>query len=213
MTKLAKAVIPIKRFSQGKTRLAERLGDEERARLSKAMFDRVLGVSLGCPQLQGAIVLTDDSSIACSARGSGAEVLEDPAHLSPAVPGAARLSALIDAAFAHLRAEGVGVALVLMGDLPRVEAADLSGLIAALADADVALAPDLRGVCTNALALRLNPASERFRTAFGGPNSFETHLQRARDLGLTVRVETNPRLGLDLDLPTDLDLLAGLNQD
>lgn len=206
MSALAKAVIPIKRFERGKSRLSERLSDAERAQLSKSMFDRVLGASLACPGLHGALVLTDDPDIAREVRSRGADVLEDP-------PGTARLSALIDAAFAHLRAQGVGVALVLMGDLPRATAEDLHGLLEALDGADIALAPDLRGVCTNALALRFGPASERFQTAFGGPDSLASHLQRARELGLRVRVEPNPRLGLDLDLPADLDLLARLNHD
>jgi 2-phospho-L-lactate guanylyltransferase (CobY/MobA/RfbA family) len=41
----------------------------------------------------------------------------------------------------------------------------------------------------------------------------EQHLRFARELGLRARVEENPRLGLDLDTPADLDLLAGLHQD
>jgi 2-phospho-L-lactate guanylyltransferase len=202
----AKAVIPIKRFERGKTRLGERLSDAARAELSRAMFERVLGASLACPQLSGAVVLTDAEDIARDVVGRGADVLVDPA-------GAPKLGALIDMAFAHLRAQGVGVALVLMGDLPRVEAGDLSALLAALDGADLALAPDLSGVCTNAMALRFGPAADRFKTAFGGPGSLELHARFARELGLRVRVEENPRLGLDLDTPADLDLLAGLHQD
>jgi 2-phospho-L-lactate guanylyltransferase (CobY/MobA/RfbA family) len=120
---------------------------------------------------------------------------------------------LIDAAFAHLRAQGVGVALVLMGDLPRVEPRDLSSLLAALETADLALAPDLSGACTNAMALRFGPAADRLKTAFGSPGSLELHARFARELGLRVHVEENPRLGLDLDTPADLDLLARLHQD
>lgn len=213
MSSIAKAVIPIKRFERGKTRLRERLSDLDRARLSQSMFERVLNASLACPQLDGALVLTDAVDIARDVRARGADVLVDPALAADAQLTAARLGALIDAAFSHLRAQGVGVALVLMGDLPRVEPSDLTALLAALDGADLALAPDLRGECTNALALRFGPAADRFRTAFGGPGSLELHANAARALGLRVRVETNPRLGLDLDTPADLDLLAGLHQD
>lgn len=204
---VAKAVIPIKRFERGKTRLGERLSDADRSQLSQAMFERVLAATLACPELHGALVLTDAPDIARAVRGRRADVLEDPDAGSP------RLGALIDAAFAYLRAQGVGVALVLMADLPRVEASDLTAMLAALDGADLALAPDLRGVCTNALALRLGPAGERFKTAFGGPQSLELHMRFARELGLRARIVENPRLALDLDTPADLDLLAGLHQD
>jgi 2-phospho-L-lactate guanylyltransferase len=218
----AHAVIPIKRFERGKTRLRERLSDVARAQLSQSMFERVLHASLACAELAGALVLTDAPEIARDVRALGADVLEDPYPGAARVlvednPNsaltAARLGTLVDAAFAHLRARGVGVALVLMADLPRVEPGDLTTLLAALDDADIALAPDLRGECTNALALRFGPAANRFRTAFGGPGSLELHAKSARELGLRVRVERNPRLGLDLDTPADLDLLAGLHQD
>jgi 2-phospho-L-lactate/phosphoenolpyruvate guanylyltransferase len=214
----AQAVIPIKRFERGKTRLRERLSDVARAELSQSMFERVLHASLACAELDGALVLTDAPEIARDVRARGADVLEDPETLlledtpSPSLT-AARLGTLIDLAFSHLRARGVGVALVLMADLPRVEPSDLTALLAALDGADLALAPDLRGECTNALALRFGPAANRFRTAFGGPGSLELHAKSARELGLRVRIEENPRLGLDLDVPADLDLLAGLHQD
>jgi len=213
MSTIAKAVIPIKRFERGKTRLSERLSDPERAQLSRSMFERVLNASLACPKLDGTLVLTDATAIARDVRTRGADVLEDPALAADTQLTAARLGVLIDTAFAHLRAQGVGVVLVLMGDLPRVEPGDLTALLAALDDADLALAPDLRGECTNALALRFGPAANHFRTAFGGPGSLELHTKTARELGLRVRVEKNPRLGLDLDTPADLDLLAGLHQD
>jgi 2-phospho-L-lactate/phosphoenolpyruvate guanylyltransferase len=205
--RVAKAVIPIKRFERGKTRLGERLSEATRAQLTRSMFERVLAASLACPELSGAVVLTDAPEIAHEVRSRGAEVLEDPDAGTP------RLGTLIDAAFAHLRAQGVAVALVLMADLPRVEPSDLSAMLGALDDCDLALAPDLRGVCTNALALRFGPAADGFRTAFGSPGSLELHIRFAQELGLRARIEENPRLGLDLDTPADLDLLAGLHQD
>jgi 2-phospho-L-lactate guanylyltransferase len=212
----AQAVIPIKRFERGKTRLRERLSNAARAQLSQSMFERVLDASLTCAELDGALVLTDAPEIARAVRERGANALEDRDLLlleaNPSLP-VARLGRLIDAAFAHLRGQGVRRALVLMADLPRVEPGDLIALLAALDDADIALAPDRRGECTNALALRFGPAANRFRTAFGGPGSLEQHAKSARDLGLRVRIENNPRLGLDLDTPADLDLLAGLHQD
>jgi 2-phospho-L-lactate guanylyltransferase len=213
MSRSAKAVIPIKAYERGKTRLRERLEDGPRAHLSREMFERVLEACLACAELTGALVLTDAPDIARAARERGADVLEDPPDAEPQLAGSPRLARLVDRALAHLRAEGVDVALVLMADLPQLSPADLSPLLAAVERCDVVLTPDLRGECTNALALRFGVAADRFRTAFGNPRSLRLHERAARELGLQVCVQENPRLALDLDVPADLDLLAGLHHD
>ena len=205
------ALIPIKRFDRGKTRLRERLDETARRALAHRMFERVLDVSLGCPRLAGTLVVTDAEDIATLARARGASVLADPADLATA-PERARLAQVVDAGLAQLRAQGASGALVLMADLPALEVRDLDALLDALDRADVVLAPDRRGRCTNALALRLPPASA-LRTAFGRPDSLAEHEAQARALGLRVMLEANPRLALDVDIPADLDLMDGLHQD
>jgi 2-phospho-L-lactate guanylyltransferase len=203
------ALIPIKRFDRGKTRLRERLGEEHRRELARRMFERVLETCLACPRLSGTLVLTDADEIAAYARAKGASVLADPIDFTA---GPARLAQVVDAGLAELRARAVPRALVLMADLPELEARDLDDMLDALETFEVVLAPDRRGRCTNALGLQLQ-AGAGLRTAFGGPDSLADHAAQAHGLGLRVSVRSNPRLALDVDVPADLDLVSGLHQD
>ena len=206
------AVIPIKRFDHSKTRLGELLGAAERGELARRMFEHVLAASLGCTALAGVLVVSDSAEIAQLARERGAQALADP----PAREGdvRARLAQVVDAALAHLRAQRAGAALVLMADLPLLRSSDLDQLLAALEHHDLVLAPDARGQCTNALALRLGAdAAVQFQSAFGSAQSLAEHEARARALGLSLWREPNPRLALDIDLPADLDALARSRED
>ena len=204
------AVIPIKRFDHGKTRLGELLGADDRGQLAQRMFEHVLAASLGCSALAGVVVVSDSPEIARLARERGAQALSDP-PLAADDPRA-RLAQVVDAALEHLRGQHAGAALVLMADLPLLRSSDLDPLLAALEHADLVLAADARGQCTNALALRLDRAVQ-FQNAFGSAQSLALHEARARALGLSLRREPNPRLALDIDLPADLDVLARSRED
>jgi len=204
------ALIPIKGFERGKSRLTPRLGASERSALARSMFDHVLGLCLSSPRLAGTLVATDSPEIARLASARGALALADPP--AAAEPRGARLALVIDAGLAALRERSAAAALVLMADLPRIGAADVAELLQTLEGCDVVLASDSRGRCTNALGLRLGEAT-RFPTAFGDADSLVVHEQRARALGLCVRRCSNPRLAQDLDLPADLDVLVRSGED
>ena len=70
----------------------------------------------------------------------------------------------------------------------------------------VVIAPDRRRRGTNALLL--SPA-DLIEYDFGG-NSFVRHCERARRAGARLEVVELPSLGLDLDLPEDLELVRKL---
>jgi 2-phospho-L-lactate guanylyltransferase len=60
--------------------------------------------------------------------------------------------------------------------------------------------PDRRHEGTNVIAV---PTGAGFEFTYG-PGSFARHLDRARCLGVPVRVVNAPRLAWDVDLPGDL---------
>jgi 2-phospho-L-lactate guanylyltransferase len=188
-------LIPMKRFSAAKSRLREQLPDAARMALALAMFERVLVAAKQSGAVSGCAVLTNGPDVALLARRAGAHVLYDAALEAPT------LGTLIDAALPELQALSADSALVLMADLPYLEARDLESMIDALATCDVALAPDARGRSTNALAVRL---PFELRTAFGDPDSFTVHTQRARQHGLRVASVQSQRLAHDVDTPDDL---------
>jgi 2-phospho-L-lactate guanylyltransferase len=189
------ALIPMKRFADAKSRLRDQLPDAARDALARAMFERVLGAARACSALSGIAVLTDGDEVEQLARRAGAHVLRDNALQKP------RLGALLDDALAQLPAFGAARAVVLMADLPYLEALDIACLVEALERCDMALVPDARGNCTNALAVRL-PLP--FATAFGHPQSYAVHTQSARDHGLRLARLQNARIAHDVDTHADL---------
>ncbi|WP_336971796.1 2-phospho-L-lactate guanylyltransferase [Sphingobium aromaticiconvertens] len=89
--------------------------------------------------------------------------------------------------------------LVIHADLPFLESADIEHLLARAEEAGSALAPDLHGRGTNAIALaKYQP---QFAFAFG-PESFARH---RRVLGRDVAIVNRVSLSRDLDTKADLD--------
>jgi 2-phospho-L-lactate guanylyltransferase len=70
----------------------------------------------------------------------------------------------------------------------------------------VVISPDRRLDGTNGLFI--NPAG---LIEYGyGPGSFQRHCQRCKDAGAKLVVVSSERIGLDLDLPEDLEMVGGL---
>jgi 2-phospho-L-lactate guanylyltransferase len=223
------ALVPARSFRTAKSRLAR----PDRAAIARALFEHVIGVLRATPGITGILVATDDAGsgvgagagdadagddvaaaagagdadagddVAAVARRHGAEILVD-------LPGAT-LAAIIDRGLAHLAASGVAAAVVVMADLPLLEARDVAKLRADLRDADLVLAPDRTQLGTNALAVCL-PASVPVRTQFGNPDSFARHLASAEVRGLSVAVLHSRGLAFDLDHAVDVDELLGLSE-
>lgn len=185
------AVLPVKRFCDGKTRLAGILDANARAALARALCQHVLSVLAGCPALGGTLVVTDGDEVAALARGQGADVL---------LVAAASLGDAVDLGLAEVARRGAGATLVLMADLPLVHAGEITALLERLGEADVVLAPDRRGQGTNALALTLPP---KLPLAFGQAGSFTRHVTASRDRHLRLEIQRSPGLGLDVDEPED----------
>ena len=201
------ALVPAKSFARAKSRLAGILGAVERAELARSMLEHVLTVLAGCPAIDGVLVVTDGDDVADLARARGAVAVRDAANpvMMGGTPKPPALGAIVDAALAELRARSAGTALVLMSDLPRLAASDVTGLVARLGELDVVAAPDLRAEGTNALALT---PPDRMRTAFGMRDSFDRHLLLAQAAGLRVGVHRSEGLAFDVDEPADLETLA-----
>jgi 2-phospho-L-lactate/phosphoenolpyruvate guanylyltransferase len=187
-------LVPVNDFTVAKSRLAGVLDDDARAKFARALCQHVLRVLCASPAVDGVLVLTPSAEVARLARARGAEVLRDP--------GSARapLGPLVDAALAHLEARGAEAALVLMSDLPRLAPSDIQGMAAALAHAELVVAPDRHQRGTNALGVRLRG---RGATCFGHEDSFTRHLAASA----RVQVFCSTSLGFDVDLPEDLALL------
>lgn len=193
------ALVPVKRFDHGKSRLGDALSPDARADLARSMFDRVVGQVLRdlviAGDLGGALVVTDGPDVAERAAAHGAQAM-----LAPGVGPGRKLGAIVDEGLAELASRGVRAAIVIMGDLPSLDPADVRALAALLDSHDVVLAPDAAGTGTNALAVHL-PAP--MPTRFCGGESLADHLADAREKGLRTALCERPGLGFDVDQPDD----------
>lgn len=201
------ALVPVKRFDRGKSRLGDALSAQEREGLARAMFDRVVGEVLAglvaTGDLAGVLVITDGEEVAERARGLGVSAM-----IAEGVRPGRKLGAIVDEGLAELRARGATAGLVIMGDLPSLEADDVRALAELLGAHDVGIAPDAAGTGTNALAVHL-PAP--MPTRFCGGESLADHLEDARRRGLRVAICERPGFGFDVDQPGDYERLRALD--
>ena len=189
--KPAWAIVPAKSFARGKSRLTPVLARDERVGFARELFEHVLAVARAST-LDGVLVATDGDDVAELAERMGTHVFRD-------VQGE-RLAALIDRALAYAAARGARTAVVLMADLPFLEARDIDALLTTLTSHDVVVVRDHRGPHTNALGLSPPTA---IRTCFGRPDSFAEHCAAARAAGLRTVVLDNDRIAFDVDGPAD----------
>jgi 2-phospho-L-lactate guanylyltransferase len=179
----ASVVVPIRAFSEGKSRLGE-LGPEERARLLRRMAERVVRAAGDLP----VAVVSSAPEVRAWAASLGLPMIDDPGSLD----GAAA------AGVAWAEAAGASRVVIAHADLP--QARDLTALARDGARPVVAAVPCHRDDGTPVLSL---PVGCGFRFAYG-PGSFRRHGAEARRLGLAFRVVRDPRLARDVDVSEDL---------
>lgn len=186
------AILPIKGFDEAKQRLREALGPAPRRALVEAMFADVLVALRRTTALGGILVVSGDTVAQRIAEGYGAEVIGDDqrGHNQAAARG-----------IAHAQRAGASRVLLVPGDCPMLDPAELTELITTPAPPrSVVIVPDRHGSGTNALLISPPGA---FGPAFG-PLSRGRHEQKAAAAGLEARTAPVPSLALDVDTPEDL---------
>jgi len=188
------AILPVKSFGAAKQRLAESLGTGSRLALAQAMFADVLASARRAPGIDLIAVVTSDRVAESAASGSRVLVIRED--------GESGHSAAATLGIRHALAEGYDRVLLIPGDTPLVQPAELAALLAGATG--VVVVPDRHGTGTNALLMAPPDAIE---PSFG-PGSFERHVAAAEAAGIPHRVEEIPGLVLDVDTPGDLAELS-----
>jgi 2-phospho-L-lactate guanylyltransferase len=186
------AILPIKSLDAAKQRLAAELDAAPRRALAEAMFSDVLVALRRAHRVDAVLVVSRDHNAQRIAGGYAAMVAEDQdhGHNAAATRGIARA--------VELGAERV---LLVPGDCPLLDAAELDRLIAVSAPArSVVIVPDRHGTGTNALLLT---PPDVLAPAFG-EGSHQRHLEHAAAAGIHARTAELPSLALDIDTPDDL---------
>jgi 2-phospho-L-lactate/phosphoenolpyruvate guanylyltransferase len=190
------AVLPIKRFDAAKQRLEPALPANARRELAASMAADVLEALGRAGGLDAVVVVSGEGVVLDMAAGAGFEPLRDDRDDGQ--------SAAAVLGLAHPRARDAQSALLVPGDCPALDPADVERLLAGAAPPpSVAVVPDRHGTGTNALLLTppgvMGPAF--------GPGSFNRHVEAAKAAGAVVHVERLASLALDVDTAADLDAL------
>jgi 2-phospho-L-lactate guanylyltransferase len=190
------AILPVKRFALAKQRLSSELSAEFRGDLAEAMVADVLDALAACETVEATLVVTNEGRVAALAASLGAESIPDPHESGQSAAAAIGLGRAV--------ADGFDRALLVPGDCPALDPAELDGLLGdQRTTKSVVIVPDRHGIGTNGLLL--TPPNALMPTF--GPGSCRRHRERAAAAGATCRVAQLPSLLLDVDTPRDLDAL------
>ncbi len=189
------ALIPVRDFATGKSRLAPALDAPARVRLGRWMLERVLSAVGAARGVSEIAVLSDSAEVLSLARARGAREL---------FRKSAGLNEDLEVGRAWARDEKADALLVIHGDLPFLTAEEVNAFLeeGPSPPREVRIARSGDGG-TNALLIR-PPGAIPFLFGCG---SFRRHLEAARHSGCDARVCESFGLARDIDSPADLELL------
>lgn len=195
-------ILPVKDAKEAKQRLSPLLSAGQRRELCQAMLEDVLAEVSRVRGVQGILVISNDPAIKQLEERFPVQTRLEPQDnafgLNGAVTDAAR----------YLAEQGADTVLVLHGDIPMMDSAELERVLAHHHSQGpgphITMTPDDEQDGTNVLL-----ASPPLAIAFAyGKNSFSRHCQLARERNLRVDVINSEALALDIDTPDDLARFA-----
>ena len=193
------AIVPVKPLRRSKSRLAGILSEDERADLSRTLFQHTLETLNTLKEVEEVLVISRDPQVLTIARNYGARTVREDGQ--PDLNIALKRATVIAQVYAT---RGV---LVLPADLPLISREDALVLVERASDPPVVvIAPDRHQRGTNALLI--SPAG-LIEYQFG-EDSFQRHCNLVKEAGVRLEVVNLPSLGLDLDLPEDLEIIRNL---
>jgi 2-phospho-L-lactate guanylyltransferase len=198
------AVVPIKRLSVAKQRLAAALGGA-REEFAYLLVCRTLDVLRKSALVEGVIVVSPDKRVAKAARDRGAVVIDD---------GEIPLNDACALGLGAAAGRGPSVSMLMPCDLAALTAASLTDAIHRYfklrdryGSGSIGLVRCKDGTGTNMIML---DSQLTFRPSFG-PNSFERHMQ---DCAGAARELFAPAVSFDIDSPGDIEaytrMVAGI---
>ena len=195
------AIVPVKPLRRGKSRLAGTLTEDERTALNQSLLERTIKVLSALKELDQILVVSRDPQALTIARNQGAKTVQED--------GQPHLNTALKRATVMAQVHSTRGVLVMPADLPLMTPDDVCALIdRAVKPPVVVIAPDRHGKGTNALLMV--PAGQ-IEYDFG-EGSFQRHCERAKQSGARLEIVELHSLGLDLDLPEDLEMIKAFEK-
>ena len=184
-------IIPMKPLSEGKTRLARHLTEDQRAELAAGMLRRVIAAIKGAA-IQFFWVVGGDDRVCRMTRNLDGIWFEELGR---------NLNDTVTKGFEKAYREGYS-ALYLPGDLPFIKPSDVISLLrSSERGTNITLAPARRDGGTNGIVV---PHGIPFRPELGH-RSFAKHLSQAASKEISVSISYSQGLAFDLDTIDDLE--------
>jgi 2-phospho-L-lactate guanylyltransferase len=195
------AIVPVKPFSQAKSRLKSVLTPSERAALGREFLIHTLHVLAQVPEIRRVLVISRDTAALTLAREHQARTVTES--------GTPDLNTALRRATEAVVGLGAHALLILPTDLPLLSAEAVQKMVAEPGmEPAVVIAPDRHHTGTNALFVRPPGLIEY---AFGH-DSFQLHRAWAERAGARVRVFQSTAIELDVDMPEDWTLCQAQRQ-
>ena len=195
------AIVPVKPFSQAKSRLKDVLTPVQRAGLGREFLIHTLQVLAQVHEIRRVLVISRDTAALTLAHKYQARTVTES--------GTPDLNTALRRATEAVVGLGAHALLILPTDLPLLSAEAVQQMVN---EPDmypaVVIAPDRRRTGTNALFVRPPGLIEY---AFGH-DSFQLHQAWAARAGARVRVFQSAAIELDVDVPEDLALCQAQRQ-
>jgi 2-phospho-L-lactate guanylyltransferase len=186
------AIVPLRSLHDGKRRLRGVLSSAERTALVKRLFLRAQQAIVQSEAVDLLCVVSPDPALLTWVAQVGALPLLQPGQGLNAGLEYARQTLLARQAWSSL--------LVVLPDLPMIEAADVAAVVRMGEAATIVVAPDRHGSGTNALLLQ--PADSL--PFYFGAQSLLRHMAAAQTRELAVRQYEASSMAFDLDTADDL---------
>ena len=193
-----RAVVPLKVIKKSKSRLSG-LRQEDRAKLTLAMFRNVLAALRNARGITDVTVVSGDRSVSRIAHRYGATFLWEGKRLG--------LNTALKLAISKLEQRADAAAMIIHADLPLLTSEDIDTFVTRSQDCQIAIVPCKNGTGTNALLLRPpNAIPPKF-----GKGSYKTHLSLAKETGFRWKVLRIRGIQFDIDDQRDVQQLMHHN--
>lgn len=191
------ALIPVKRFNMGKSRLHEILAPTDLDALNRKLFHRTLSTCKESGVFKQVMVISEDPDALLWSMEKGCNALTED-HTG-------NLNLALSQALNVIRQNGGGSVLIIPTDLPLLSVEDLRSLAKFTPKGSgVLIVPDHQMTGTNALYLA---QPDLMPTAFG-TNSCAMHCALAEEHNLEQVIYLNYNIQHDLDTPEDLEFFG-----
>jgi 2-phospho-L-lactate/phosphoenolpyruvate guanylyltransferase len=189
------AIVPVKPLRRGKSRLAGILSLEARTALNHYLLSNTLDILASVPEIEHTLVVSRDPEVLTIAREYGARTVQEQ--------GSPQLNIALTRATMVALSHSVQEVIIIPADLPLITVEDIREVIKRGTNPPiVVITPDRHHQGTNALLVS-PPGLIHYQY---GPGSFQKHCAQAEKAGARLEICEIKSIGLDIDLPEDLEL-------